>query len=314
MLVYRLSEAGISHRLMGLGNQDACAVHRSGEDVFVFMADGMGSARLGGQAARAAVDTAAALVPWTYLSDEHMRGAARMMAVKAAFPIAYNALVNAAHKNAWDTREMLTTFMCAAYNEVDRQLTFGFCGDGGIVALTYTGEVRLLTRAAKGAEKHQTTPLHCFDGWSFGTCENVRAFVMCTDGVFDKLCPNGSVPRDPRLRKLLKRLLKLPTRLGEEQLVLVLDNAFSSERPVLDDLGALMDDVTDDRSVVLVSGKVKRPEVPEVQVSVATGERAPGSVLSTTVSRAPINHPPRMPYAPSAPHVSGASIRRELVR
>lgn len=263
-MAYQFSEAGVAHRLTGQPNQDACAVHVSGDDAFVFMADGMGSARLGGQAARAAVDAAASLVPWTYLADPRMRDASRMLTVKSAFPIAYNALVSAAHKNAWDTREMLTTFMCAVYNDADRQLTYGFCGDGGIVALTCSGEVRLLTRASKGAERHQTTPLHHFDGWTFGSCGNVRSFLMCTDGVLDKLCPDGELPRSPRLRKVLKRLLRLPLRVEEPQLRLALDNAFSSERPTCDDLGALMEDVTDDRSIVLVSGKPRNRDLAKV--------------------------------------------------
>lgn len=254
MLVYQFSETGVAHKLLGQANQDACAVHENGADAFVFMADGMGGARLGGQAAHAAVDAAASLVPWTYVADERMREAGRMLSMKAAFPIAYNGLISAAHKNGWDTRELLTTFMCAAYNEEDGQLSFGFCGDGGIVALTGSG-VRLITRASKGAERHQTTPLHCFEHWTFGSCEDVRAFLMCTDGVFDKLCPNGEVPHSHRLRRILKYLLKLPRTMEKRQVKLVLDNAFSSERPVFDDLGRLMEDVTDDRSIVLVAGK-----------------------------------------------------------
>lgn len=258
MFVYQFSEAGTSHVLTGTENQDAHAVHVAANSAFVFMADGMGSARLGGQAACEAVQTASKLVPWTHLSGGHAPAAADMLAMKVAFPIAYNALSSLAVKNDWDAQELLTTFMCAIYDGTDHRLTYGFCGDGGIVALTRMGEVGLLTRAAKGAQRHQTTPLHSVEGWTFGQRENIQSFFMCTDGVLDALCPETAFRHDARRRKLVRRLLKMPALTNEGQLRIALDNAFSSAGPACDDLGRLMQGVTDDRTIVLVSGKTKR--------------------------------------------------------
>ena len=257
MFVYQFSQAGLAHGMVGRGNEDACAVRQAGDDAFVFMADGMGSARLGGQAARAAVDVASALAPWTCVRTAELAASSRSFAVRAAFPIAYNALLDAAGKNGWDTRDMLTTFMCAAFGARDGRLEYGFCGDGGILALTNSGQIRLLTSPAKGMLAGQTTPLHSCADWRFGSCEDVRAFLMCTDGVFNQLCPGGTAPKSLRLRRLVKRLLKMPGRVEAGQLRAALDNAFSSELPTVDDLGRLMEGVTDDRSIVIVSAVKK---------------------------------------------------------
>ncbi len=258
MLTYQFSEAGTSHVLAGRGNEDAQAVAAHGDVAFVFVADGMGSAARGGEAARAAVEAAAALVPWTYVPNEALRAPSLGFAVRAAFPIAYNALIGAADRGGWDTRDMLTTFMCAGFDARTGRLEYGFCGDGGIVALTRGGKVHLLTKAARGARPGQTTPLHSCGDWLFGSCDDVLAFFVCTDGLFERLCPGGRLPeatsvRGRRVRKLVKGLLRRPARLSAEQLRIVLDNALSSARPSEDDLGWLMDDVTDDRTLVLVS-------------------------------------------------------------
>ena len=255
MFIYQFSEEGIRHRLCGAGNQDACAVSEHDDTAFVFMADGMGSAARGGEAAQAAVSTAATLVPWTFLSHNDMRKVSLRFSVRAAFPIAYNALISTAAKTGGRTQDLLTTFMCAAYDARSRALEYGFCGDGGIVALTCSGEVRLLTKAAKGAVAGSTTPLHSCESWLFGTCENVCAFFVCTDGMFDRFCPNGQLPHDRRLRKEIKGLLKRPERMSAAQVRIVLDNAFSSIRENADSLGKLMDGVGDDRTLVLISSE-----------------------------------------------------------
>ena len=255
MFIYQFSEEGTGHRYCGKGNQDACAVSEHDGTVFVFMADGMGSAARGGEAAHAAVSTAATLVPWTFLSHDSMREASLRFSVRAAFPIAYNALVSTAAKTDGRTQDLLTTFMCAAYDTRSHTLEYGFCGDGGIVALTCSGEVRLLTKAVKGTTIGSTTPLHSCESWLFGTCENVRSFFICTDGMFDRLCPSGQLPLNRRLRKEIKGLLKRPERMSAAQLRIVLDNAFSCTRESADSLGKLMDGVSDDRTLVLISSK-----------------------------------------------------------
>ncbi|MBQ3106353.1 MAG: protein phosphatase 2C domain-containing protein, partial [Eggerthellaceae bacterium] len=127
MYVYQFSEEGASHALRGEGNQDACSVSECGEVAFAFMADGMGSASRGGEAAQAAVKTAAALTPWTFLAGEPLREPSLRFSVRAAFPIAYNALLEAAAKTDGDTRGLLTTFMCAAYDARSLRLEYGFC-------------------------------------------------------------------------------------------------------------------------------------------------------------------------------------------
>lgn len=258
MFVYQFSEEGIVHRYRGQSNQDACLASAQDDTVFVYVADGMGSAARGGEAARAAVETAAALVPWTFLPRAEVRADALRFSVRAAFPIAYNALVSTAAKTGTSTNDLLTTFMCAAYDARAKTLEYGFCGDGGIVALTYSGEVRLLTTAAKGAVAGSTTPLHSCESWLFGSCENVRSFFACTDGLFDRLCPNGRLPRDRRLRREIKGLLMRPGRMDPHQLRIVLDNAFSPLRETVDSLGQLVDSVSDDRTLVLVSGKERK--------------------------------------------------------
>ncbi len=253
MEVYRFTEASVSHVGRGIGNQDASRVEHHGQHCLAFLADGMGSARLGAMAAEIAVDVGLdmakrAFVPQLEIDDESGR-----CAVGAAFSSAYNAIQRAAEDER-DLNSLLTTFMAVYYNERTGCLHFGYCGDGGLVTLGDDGRVRLAATPHKGQTAFQTTSLLDFPSWTFGTVERVRAWVMLTDGLFDALCPQGALPVGDRREEALMGLFEATRHMDDPRMRPYLDASFSPSEPSPDDFGELFDAVADDRSIVVVRG------------------------------------------------------------
>lgn len=253
MEVYRFTEASVSHVGRGIGNQDASRVEHHGQHCLAFLADGMGSARLGAMAAEIAVDVGLdmakrAFVPQLEIDDESGR-----CAVEAAFSSAYNAIQRAA-EDEQDLNSLLTTFMAVYYNERTGCLHFGYCGDGGLVTLGDDGRVRLAATPHKGQTAFQTTSLLDFPSWTFGTVERVRAWVMLTDGLFDALCPQGALPVGDRREEALMGLFEATRHMDDPRMRPYLDASFSPSEPSPDDFGELFDAVADDRSIVVVRG------------------------------------------------------------
>ena len=150
------------------------------------IADGLGSAKHSEVGAKLAVDTVFEHLKNNFSSpssDEY-----HLQALKGAFIAAYNETIKAADSNGIPPTEYNSTLTVALYNGSD--LYFGHCGDGGIIALTYQGDYERITEAEKGENFNETHPL--LNGekyWSFNKCsEQVCAFTMMTDGIFDLVC------------------------------------------------------------------------------------------------------------------------------
>lgn len=251
MKTYRFTETGLKHRLHRQDNQDACFVEAHGDYAFSFMADGMSSARSGDEAANIAVESARDIMYRTFLPLVDRADESGADVMRVAFAAAYNAIQRAACSEE-DLNELLTTFMGVFLDERTGRLSYGYCGDGGIIALGIDGRARLLVVPQKGETHSQTTTLLDYHAWKFGHAEEVCACAVLTDGLFDALCPDGSLPTDDVRREVLARLLCVPHMISEPQMTSYLDDAFSLDRPS-DSFGALFDEVTDDRSIVVIS-------------------------------------------------------------
>lgn len=187
MRCYRFTQAGVAHTLRGEGNDDACLLVRCGDTALAFVADGMGSAGFGGEAARLCVDAGsraacAAFAPHELLSDES--GA---VAAKAAFLSAFNGLQKEAALTNRPLAEFQTTFMAAVYDARTGVLRFGYCGDGGLFVCLKDGSFAVAVQPQKGENANETSGVLDCDSWSFGRIDNVAGFMMVTDGLFERM-------------------------------------------------------------------------------------------------------------------------------
>ncbi len=253
MEAYRFTEAGTRHQRQGAGNQDALRVEHHGPHCLAFLSDGMGSAGLGAMAADIAVGVGLDMAKRAFVPQPEVDDESGLIAVRTAFSSAYNAIQGAA-RDGRDLNSLLATFMAVYHNERTGCLHFGYCGDGGIITLGDDGAVRLAAVPHKGQTAFQTTSLLDFSAWTFGSVERVRAWAMMTDGLFDALCPAGSLPVGDQREEALASLLEAPRHMDDPRMRPYLDASFSPSAPSPDDFGALFDAVADDRSIIVVRG------------------------------------------------------------
>ncbi|MBP5761755.1 MAG: protein phosphatase 2C domain-containing protein [Lachnospiraceae bacterium] len=186
---YKMSLIGSAHKIIGGGVcQDAsdCRTLDNGI-VIAAIADGLGSSRYSDVASKIAVGTVL-----SYLADNLPAAwyeATIISVLRDAFGKALESIRTVAQENCRDESDYDTTLTAAVYNS--RNIIFGHVGDGGIIALSSSGDYSILTTAQKGEEFNVTTPLRAgSDKWTFGRSEtDVCAFVMMTDGLFDVACP-----------------------------------------------------------------------------------------------------------------------------
>ena len=259
MFVYEFSQAGTKHRDRGVGNQDAVRMYWHGNRAMAFVADGLGSCELGGQAAQAAVDAAARVAPWLFMPTPEAAGPTADLVVRAAFPAACNAIRQAALKSGANLDQLQTTLMAAVYDAGTGRLTFGHVGDGGLAVLLADGRVQVVTQTQKGDNMNQTLTVHDMDAWTFGEVHGVQAFALMTDGLFDRFCPGGTAAEGSYETLMLQRLFAHPRRLSEVPAKTSLDRVFAPDRRSRDEMAQLFDTVTDDRSIVLVSAASYEP-------------------------------------------------------
>lgn len=186
---FKISTIGKSHLAKPDGVcQDYSDVVRTNDGMIIAaIADGLGSAEKSDVGAKIAVkavlDHISDRIKLSKKIDFYIN------ILREAFQLAYKRIIAYAKNQNDDPKIYNTTLTVAIYNGKD--LYYGQCGDGGIVALTYDGDYICVTDVMKGEEFNETFPLLCGkDYWSFGVADfPVCAFTMMTDGIYDVVCP-----------------------------------------------------------------------------------------------------------------------------
>ena len=187
MRCYRFTQAGTAHALRDGGNEDACLLVRRGDTALAFVADGMGSAAFGGEAARLCVDAASRVACAAFAPHELMSDESGAVAVKAAFLAAFNELQKDCVLANRPLAELQTTFMAVVFDARTGVLRFGYCGDGGLFVCLKDGSFAVAAQPQKGENVNLTNGVLDCDSWTFGRLENVAGFMLATDGLFDRM-------------------------------------------------------------------------------------------------------------------------------
>lgn len=312
---YRFTEAGTRHRLCGMPNQDASVVEAHGGYALSFVADGMGSARLGGEAAAIAVQNGYDMACRTLLPIDGIDPAFGDALVRGAFAAAYNAIRSSAAEEG-ELNEMLTTFMAMCFDEHTGRLHYGYCGDGGILAIDSKGRLKLAARPRKGSTHSETASLFEHETWEFGCLEDVCAFAVLTDGMFDALCPEGALDGSAHIERAVQ-VMCVPLAVAEGEPRESFDRAFS-EDGVHDGsaFGRLFADVGDDRTVVVVASDALGgiSEVTVANEGEAQDARVAGGTPQQASARKPAAAAPAQPAngqpAAASAHPAGTAPDR----
>lgn len=189
MKVYTYSRQGNSHVALNVECQDCyrCTVSEDGNVTITAVADGVGSCRYAKEGAQIAVNTAVEVCK-TYFPIEK-----NPMDFIAVIHTAMLAAEKEIRRNE-NPAEFATTLMVVI--GVDKTFYYGFCGDGGIIALQ-NGTVKKITSPQKGSDGESViTLLSGCETIEFGTIEDVDSLLIATDGVYDKLCYNRLCSND----------------------------------------------------------------------------------------------------------------------
>lgn len=179
---------GKSHVNINIECQDfhKCIISEDGSTTITAVADGVGSSKFAKEGAQTAVNTAIEICRKHFpieKNPEDFKAVIRMAMIAAEKEI-----IAYAKRENENPVEFATTLMVVI--GVDNVFYYGFCGDGGIIALR-KGLIEKITTPQKGEDGESViTLLSGSSTMEFGIVENVDALAIATDGVYDKLCDN----------------------------------------------------------------------------------------------------------------------------
>ena len=254
---YHLSLQGSSHKASGKECQDSSDIVRlSNGWVVSVIADGLGSAQYSGVGSKTAVQSIIDYLSNYKFSDWNVDELRRIL--KEAFDSAKKSIEQVSQENGIHIQEYDTTLTAAIYN--GNQIVYAHVGDGGIVQLCDTGEYAQLTTVQKGEEFNSVQPLRNEKAWVFGVSEeNVCAFAMFTDGVYDVVCPWLLASEEQKIYVNYVRLymdMNIIEANSEDDFISLKENA---ERFLLSEFNA---SITDDKTVAVV---VNTDTIPALQ-------------------------------------------------
>lgn len=244
---YNISLQGSSHKASGKECQDSSNIVmlENGWIVSV-IADGLGSARCSDVGSSNAVQTIINYLQNHLLIEWNVEMIYDVL--REAYISAKDSIANISQSSDISIREYDTTLTTAVYN--GKQIVYAHVGDGGIVQILDDGRFAQLTLAQKGEEFNSVEPLRNEKAWAFGSSdENVCAFAMFTDGVYDVVCPWILASEEQKIYVNYVRLfmdMNVIKAESEEDFILLKENA---KNFLLSDYNS---NITDDKTVAVV--------------------------------------------------------------
>jgi serine/threonine protein phosphatase PrpC len=185
ILTYGFSDTGSSHIKKDTVCQDSNKILCLDNGmVIAAIADGVGSCKYSDEASRIAVN-----VSVTVCAEEiATSGAAELTAViEKAFNKAEREIDEFSLSKGHLLTEYDTTLSLVIYD--GKHITYGHCGDGGIIGLTNGGDYIKITEPQK-VEEVYVLPLRDKSRWVFGSHEaEFASILLATDGVYDTFFP-----------------------------------------------------------------------------------------------------------------------------
>lgn len=185
-----LSLTGESHLKNGTSCQDANyirMVNTSHPTIIAAIADGVGSCALSNYGSSIAVKTSTEYLVSIFNKLDISKTEDRIIGdyIREAMQKALDAVNKEAEENQQLPYSYQSTLTIAIYDGKD--LYYGHIGDDGIVALTSTGNLLMITDRIKGEEASSVYPLQSGkEKWQVRKCaEPIDGFMMATDGILD---------------------------------------------------------------------------------------------------------------------------------
>jgi len=191
ILSYGFSIIGSSHEIKGTKCQDANKIRELANGIVIAaVADGVGSCKYSDVASQIAVDVSTAFCEANLNMDSNSSDFTNL--IEAAFIQAELAIEKQSTQDNQPLPEYDTTLDLVIYD--GKRVTYGHCGDGGIIGLTNKGDYIKVTTPQKkdgmfviplrnGSKNKNNT-------WIFGCVEDDLASVLlATDGVYDIFFP-----------------------------------------------------------------------------------------------------------------------------
>lgn len=188
MKIYQFEMCGKSHINLNIECQDShkCIISEDGSTTITALADGVGSSKFAKDGAQTAVNAAIEVCRKHFpieKNPEDFKAVIRMAMIAAEKEV-----IACAKRENDSLVEFATTLMVVI--GVDDVFYYGFCGDGGIIAIR-NGLVEKITTPQKGDDGESViTLISGSSTMEFGIIKNVDALAIATDGVYDKLCDN----------------------------------------------------------------------------------------------------------------------------
>jgi hypothetical protein len=191
---------GRGHDRDGVGCDDRSAMASFDPFVAIALADGLGSARVGGLAARWAVEAALAAL------EMHPRPLRIDAIARRSLEAARDAVLALARELEVDERECGTTLMLAIARE--RQVAVAHVGDGVVVARAAAGW-HVLSTPLGGEHANETRVLAAADALEHARIlvrDNLSACALLTDGAAASLWERSTGRVAPALERMTRAL------------------------------------------------------------------------------------------------------------
>ena len=185
ILSYGFSDVGSSHTKKDAVCQDSNKILTlENGSVIAAIADGVGSCRYSDESSKIAVETAA-----TYCAKEieGSNGVDLIAIIEKSFTLAERAIDELSLSRNHLQTEYDTTLSLVIYD--GKTVTYGHCGDGGIIGLSKSGDYIKVTEPQK-VDGLYVLPLRDKSRWVFGSHEEeIVSVLLATDGVYDTFFP-----------------------------------------------------------------------------------------------------------------------------